>query len=305
MRADLECLAVGAVSPLTGFMGRADYECVLKEMRLLSGLPWTLPITLAAGEEELENLAGSENIVLKSPAGETLAILHLEEVFPYDRQAEARHVYRTEDTNHPGVAELAAQPDHLLGGRITVLALPAGRPFENLRFTPAQVREEMRRRGWKTIAGFQTRQPIHRAHEYHTKVALETIDGLLLHPMVSEGKGEDFPAHVRMAAYETLLGNFYPPGRVLLSQGCGIPRHLPEELRMHPLHRRPRPRRLCQLLRIVRGPPDLRGVHRSGAGHNPAAVRSRLLVQPVRPDDHGQNLPALPGGEDRTFRDRG
>ena len=215
--ADLECLAVGAFSPLTGFMGRSDYDCVLKEMRLTSGLAWTLPVTLAVGEEEIESFSGSDNIVLKSPAGESLAVLHLEEAFPYDRQAEARHVYRTEDTNHPGVAEITAQPDHLLGGRITVLALPAGRPFENLRFTPAQVREELTRRGWKTVAGFQTRQPIHRAHEYHTKAALETIDGLLLHPMVSEGKGEDFPAHVRMAAYETLLADFYPPARVLLS----------------------------------------------------------------------------------------
>ncbi|HEX2149488.1 MAG TPA: sulfate adenylyltransferase [Actinomycetota bacterium] len=214
---DLECLAVGAFSPLTGFMGRADYECVLKEMRLLSGLAWTLPVTLAASDEELESFKGSDNIVLKSPAGELLAVLHLEEVFPYDRPAEARHVYRTEDTNHPGVAAIASQGEHLLGGRVTVLALPAGRPFENLRLTPAQVREELARRGWKTIAGFQTRQPIHRAHEYHTKAALETLDGLLLHPMVGEGKGEDFPAAVRMAAYETLLANFYPPNRVFLS----------------------------------------------------------------------------------------
>lgn len=215
--ADLECLAVGAFSPLSGFMGRSDYECVLKEMRLMSGLAWTLPVTLAATDDELESFKGSENIVLKSRAGEILAILHLEEAFPYDRPAEARHVYRTEDTNHPGVAEMATQGEHLLGGRVTVLDLPAGRPFENLRLTPAQVREELANRGWRTIAGFQTRQPIHRAHEYHTKAALETLDGLLLHPMVSEGKGEDFPAAVRMAAYETLLANFYPPGRVFLS----------------------------------------------------------------------------------------
>lgn len=215
--ADLECLAVGAFSPLTGFMGRSDYESVLKQMRLSSGLAWTLPVTLSISEGELEGLKGSNDIVLKSPARETLAVLHLEEAFPYDRQAEARHVYRTEDTNHPGVAALVAQGDYLLGGRITVLALPKARPFKKLRLTPAQVREELAMRGWKTVAGFQTRQPIHRAHEYHTKVALETIDGLLLHPMVSEGKGEDFPAAVRMAAYETLLANFYPPSRVFLS----------------------------------------------------------------------------------------
>ncbi|MEX0789782.1 MAG: sulfate adenylyltransferase [Actinomycetota bacterium] len=215
--ADLECLAVGAFSPLSGFMGRSDYECVLKEMRLMSGLAWTLPITLSASDDQLESFKGSENIVLRSHAGEVLAILHLEEVFPYDRPAEARHVYRTEDTNHPSVAAMAAQGEHLLGGRVTVLDLPAGRPFENLRLTPVQVREELARLGWRTICGFQTRQPIHRAHEYHTKVALETLDGLLLHPMVSEGKGEDFPATVRMAAYETLLANFYPPARVFLS----------------------------------------------------------------------------------------
>ncbi|HVL50290.1 MAG TPA: sulfate adenylyltransferase [Actinomycetota bacterium] len=215
--ADLECLAVGAFSPLTGFLGRADYECVLKEMRLASGLAWTLPVTLAISDDEVEQIKGSENVVLKSPTGEDLAVLHLEEIYPYDRRAEARHVFRTEDSNHPGVAALLAQGDHLVGGRVTVLALPAGRPFENLRLTPAEVRQELQRRGWRTVCGFQTRQPIHRAHEYHTKVALEILDGLLLHPMVSEGKGEDFPAAVRMTAYQTLLANFYPPGRVMLS----------------------------------------------------------------------------------------
>lgn len=214
---DLECLAVGAFSPLNGFMGRGDYECVLKEMRLLSGLPWTLPITLAITDDELEATRGFDTVVLKSPAGEDMAILHLEEVYSYDRQAEARHVYRTEDTSHPGVAALAAQGDHLLGGKLTVLAMPAGRPFEELRLTPAEVRKELKRRGWKTVCGFQTRQPIHRAHEYHTKASLETLDGLLLHPMVSEGKGEDFPAAVRMAAYQTLLAHFYPQNRVTLS----------------------------------------------------------------------------------------
>jgi sulfate adenylyltransferase len=215
--ADLECLAVGAFSPLEGFMGRTDYERVLKEMRLDSGIAWTLPIALPATDEELDEIKVSENVALRSPAGETLAILHLEEIYRYDRQAEARHVYRTEDTNHPSVAALAAQGGHLLGGRVTVLAMPAGRPFEPFRLTPAQVRDEIEGRGWRTIAGFQTRQPIHRAHEYHTKATLETIDGLLLHPMVSEGKGEDFPAAVRMEAYQTLLAHFYPPARVFLS----------------------------------------------------------------------------------------
>lgn len=214
---DLECLAVGAFSPLEGYMVRAEYESVLKGMRLTSGLAWTLPVTLAVTDSELESIRGFSEVLLRSPAGEDLAILHLEEIYPYDRQAEARHVYRTEDENHPGVCELLEQGDHLLGGKVTTLTLPAGRPFAQLRLTPAQVRSELNRRGWRTIAGFQTRQPIHRAHEYHTKVALETLDGLLLHPMVSEGKGEDFPASVRMRTYETLLANFYPPARVFLS----------------------------------------------------------------------------------------
>jgi sulfate adenylyltransferase len=215
--ADLECLAVGAFSPLEGFMTRADYQSVLKDMRLDSGFVWSLPVTLPVDDDQARRLKGVENAALVSGDSAPLAIIHLEEIYQYDKDDEARHVYRTEDPAHPGVAELNAQGGFLLGGRVTVLRLPPRRTFEEYRLTPEQVRLECARQGWRTIAGFQTRNPIHRAHEYLTKCALEIVDGLLLHPLVGKTKGDDIPAEARMAAYQALLTGYYPAARVLLS----------------------------------------------------------------------------------------
>jgi sulfate adenylyltransferase len=215
--ADLECLAVGAFSPLEGFMTRADYQSVLKDMRLESGLVWSLPVTLPVGDDKVRELKGAEQLALVAADSGPLAILHLEEVYQYDKNDEARHIYRTEDPAHPGVAQLHDQGGSLLGGRVTVLRLPPGRPFEEYRLTPEEVRLECAHRGWRTVAGFQTRNPIHRAHEYLTKCALEIVDGLLLHPLVGKTKGDDVPAAARMAAYRALLEEYYPASRVLLS----------------------------------------------------------------------------------------
>jgi sulfate adenylyltransferase len=215
--ADLECLAVGAFSPLEGFMMQADYQSVLKDMRLDSGLVWSLPVTLPVDDDQVRSLKGAENVALVAGDSGPLAILHLEEVYHYDKDDEAWHIYRTHDQAHPGVGQLHAQGSSLLGGRVTVLQFPSGRPFEEYRLTPAEVRLECAERGWRTVAGFQTRNPIHRAHEYLTKCALEIVDGLLLHPLVGQTKGDDIPASARMAAYKALLSDYYPASRVLLS----------------------------------------------------------------------------------------
>ncbi|MDQ4149758.1 MAG: sulfate adenylyltransferase [Actinomycetota bacterium] len=238
--ADLECLAVGAFSPLQGFMGRDDYQSVLKEMRLASGLVWSLPVTLAVDDEQVASLKGADQVALAAPGSrEPLAIIELEEVFPYDRDEEARHVYRTEDPAHPGVAEVQSQGSNLVGGRVTVLSLPPGRMFEEHRLTPAEVRRECSRRGWRTMAGFQTRNPVHRAHEYLTKCALEIVDGLLLHPLVGKTKGDDIPASARMSAYAALLSDYYPPHRVLLSVFPAAMRYAgPREAIFHALCRK-------------------------------------------------------------------
>ncbi|MGH2768003.1 MAG: sulfate adenylyltransferase, partial [Actinomycetota bacterium] len=215
--ADIECLGVGAFSPLEGFLGRRDYESVVREMRLSSGLVWSLPVTLAATSEEVHELKGADDVILRDPSGEPLAVLHLQEIFAYDQEEEAKLVFRTSDPAHPGVAALMAQGEWLLGGTVSVLDLPPDRPFLDSRLTPLGARRAIAERGWHTVVGFQTRNPIHRAHEYLTKCALEMVDGLLLHPLVGETKEGDIPADVRMRAYQVLLEDYYPPARVLLT----------------------------------------------------------------------------------------
>jgi sulfate adenylyltransferase len=143
--------------------------------------------------------------------------MQVEQKFAYDKRLEAREVYRTEDEAHPGVAAVYAQGDMLLGGPVRVLELPEYESFLQYRLTPAQTRAAFAERGWRTIVGFQTRNPVHRAHEYIQKCALEIVDGLLLHPLVGETKGDDIPADIRMKCYEVLLENYYPLDRVLLS----------------------------------------------------------------------------------------
>jgi len=237
--ADIECLAVGAFSPLEGFLGKADYESVVADMRLASGLVWSLPVTLAATADEVLTLKKGGEVVLRDPQGEPLAVLHLEEVFAYDREEEAEGVFRTSDPAHPGVAALLAQGEWLLGGRVTVLRLPRGRPFVSYRLTPREVRLAVADRGWRTVVGFQTRNPIHRAHEYLTKCALEQVDGLLLHPLVGETKGDDIPAEVRMQAYEVLMEGYYPKDRVLLSVFVAAMRYAgPREAIFHAICRK-------------------------------------------------------------------
>ncbi len=236
---DLELLAVGALSPLDGFLRRADYERVVAEMRLASGLPWSLPITLSAEPDEVAGVRPGDDLALEDPAGHLLALLHLEEVYGYDKEREARAVYRTTDAAHPGVAALYAQGSLLLGGAVTVLRLPTHAEFTAYRLTPAETRRVFAERGWRRVVGFQTRNPVHRAHEYIQKCALEIADGLLLHPLVGETKGDDVPAAVRMRCYEVLLERYYPRDRVLLAVNPAAMRYAgPREAVFHALLRK-------------------------------------------------------------------
>ncbi len=213
---DLELLAVGALSPLTGFMGKRDYESVVEAMRLASGLVWTIPITLAVTREVANALSIGEEIALTEPDGHVLAILQLAEKFEYAKTREVEKVYRTTDEKHPGVARIYKQGDVYLAGDILVIDLPHAPEFPEFRHTPLATRKMFAARGWKRTVAFQTRNPIHRAHEYIQKTALEICDGLLLHPLVGETRAEDIPADVRMRSYQELLRDYYPPDRVIL-----------------------------------------------------------------------------------------
>ncbi|MFQ3648671.1 MAG: sulfate adenylyltransferase [Anaerolinea sp.] len=211
--ADLEMIAVGALSPLVGFMTRADYLSVRDHMRLANGLPWGLPVTLTV--PALDGLRVGQSVALNA-GGQPLAILDLEDIYEIDPLLEAQRVYRTADPAHPGVARLYQQGRIALGGAVHVINVPGG-AFPELRLTPAQTRAEFAARGWRRIVAFQTRNPIHRAHEYMHKVALEIVDGLLLHPLIGETKADDVPAAARIASYRALLAAYYPADRVVLA----------------------------------------------------------------------------------------
>ncbi|MFN2388335.1 MAG: sulfate adenylyltransferase [Actinomycetota bacterium] len=213
---DLELLAVGAVSPNRGFMGEADYTSVVQEMRLANGLPWSLPITLSATEEEAAALTPGGRAAIVHE-GSIVAVIDVEDVYGYDPEREAELTYRTTDRDHPGVGYLFSQGPRYVGGEVTVLENPFAHEFSSHRRTPLELREQIAQHGWKTVVAFQTRNPIHRAHEYLTKCALEIVDGLVIPPLVGGTKGDDIPAEVRMQCYEVLMENYYPNDRVVLS----------------------------------------------------------------------------------------
>jgi len=236
---DVELLATGGYSPLEGFMTQADYTATVHEMHLASGVPWPMPITLGVSAEEAASIKEGGQVALADEAGNVLAVMDVAEKFGYDEKAEARAVYRTEEEAHPGVAALYAQGDVLLGGPLRVLEVPGHDDFPQYRLTPAQTRAQFAERGWRTVVGFQTRNPVHRAHEYIQKCALEIVDGLLLHPLVGETKGDDIAADIRMRCYEVLLENYYPLDRVVLSVNPAAMRYAgPREAVFHALVRK-------------------------------------------------------------------
>jgi sulfate adenylyltransferase len=208
---DLDMLASGALSPLEGFMGRDDYESVVENMRLASGLPWALPVCLAVDEAPK-----ADRVALGDESGRPLAVLDVEGVYEYDKEREAEQCFRTTEDEHPGVARLYGQKPLYLAGRVTVFDR-AEPPFPELALDPVDTRRTFAERGWRRVVGFQTRNPIHRAHEYLTKVALETVDGLLIHPLVGETKSDDVPAETRVECYRVLVDGYYPAERVLVA----------------------------------------------------------------------------------------
>ena len=214
---DLEMIGCGAFSPLEGFMIRADYDNVVVNKRLANGLPWTIPITLAVTADEAEGLKHNEEVALIDKFGNILAVLLLEEIYKYDKDREAKMVYGTADEAHPGVKNSYRRGDVNLGGKIQVLMERVDQTFKEYRLTPEETRRAFAQRGWKRIVGFQTRNPIHRAHEYVTKCALEIMDGLLIHPLVGATKDDDIPAETRMECYKVLIDNYYPADRVMLA----------------------------------------------------------------------------------------
>jgi sulfate adenylyltransferase len=213
---DLELIASGAYSPLEGFLGKADYESVVNNMRLADGVAWSIPVRLPVSREQAYTFEVGSDVGLYQ--GEhLLAVLHLAEKFTYDKKHEAEMVYRTTDPAHPGVHVLYEQDDWLLGGRISLINRSNDVAFPDYRKDPAQTRALFQERGWRRVVAFQTRNPVHRAHEYIQKCALEIADGLLLHPLVGETKSDDIPADVRMRSYEAILNHYYPAARTVLS----------------------------------------------------------------------------------------
>jgi len=237
--ADLELIATGAYSPITGFMGSADYDRVVEEMRLASGLPWSLPITLRVPPDTTFGGPGrSDEIALRDPNGTLRGLLEVHGIYTRCTDVEARAVFGTDSDTHPGVARLYQESDLLVAGDVWLVERRAA-PFPELALDPADTRAAFARRGWRTVVGFQTRNPVHRAHEYIQKAVLETVDGLLLHPLVGATKDDDVPADVRVRSYQALLEGYYPANRVLLSAFPAAMRYAgPREAIFHALVRK-------------------------------------------------------------------
>ncbi len=236
--ADLYQMASGAYAPLQGFLDEDDYLSVCTAMRLSSGEPWPIPITLAVGEDSVSLLETGDDILLVDTHQRIRGQMTITSIYRPNLHQEAQWIYGTTSLDHPGVHYLLSRPPVYLGGPITVNRLP-DLTFENLLWRPDQVRQAIKDRGWKNVVGFQTRNPIHRAHEYIQKSALETMDGLLIHPLIGPTKGDDVPHHVRINTYKQVIRHWYREDRVILAAYTGAMRYAgPREAVLHALVRR-------------------------------------------------------------------
>jgi sulfate adenylyltransferase len=214
---DLEMISIGAFSPLEGFMGSADFDSVCTKMRLSNGVVWPIPVVLCPAADAAQKVQVGQKVALRDSKGRLLGLMNVREKFAHNKDLEIPNVYRTSEEAHPGVAIVKKQSDVCLAGPIDVVTPTHEPEFEDYRLPPAKTREAFAQRGWSTVAAFQTRNPIHRSHEYLTKCALEMTDGLLIHPLVGETKSDDIPANVRMDCYKTLIDSYYNKDRTMLT----------------------------------------------------------------------------------------
>lgn len=236
---DVYQIGIGTFSPLTGFMSQEDYESVVERMRLASGAIWSIPVTLPVDEETAGAISLDNEIALVRPDGVICATMQVMHKYRPDLNHEAEQVYRTTEDKHPGVRRLHERGAVYLGGPIEVFPDERLDEFSDYFFTPVETRKAFAEKGWKTIVGFQTRNPIHRAHEYIQKSALETVDGLFLNPLVGPTKSDDVPANVRLRAYQTILKHYYPENRVYFGVYKAAMRYAgPREAVMHSLVRK-------------------------------------------------------------------
>lgn len=239
---DLEMIAIGAFSPLTGFVGPDDFRSICTSMRMADGTPWPIPITLAVDDEVKATLTEGGRAALVHSDGTLMAVIDVNSIYEHDTALELPSVFRTDDAAHPGVQAVLDEGHWLVGGPIHVLTVTPerepGEQFTEHRLTPAETRAAFAERGWKTVAAFQTRNPIHRAHEYLCKCSQEICDGLLIHPLVGETKPGDIPADVRMKCYETIIDHYFVDDRTMLTVMPAAMRYAgPREAVLHALVR--------------------------------------------------------------------
>ncbi len=236
---DFEMISTGAFSPLEGFMNKTDYENVLKDWCLSNGTVWSMPICLDVEKNFADEIKIGQEVALYSEDNLFLGVIVVEDKFLYDKTKEAKEVYKTTDINHPGVKETFSKKDVYIAGKIYTVNLPKYKDFLEYRFTPYQTRKKFEELGWNSIVGFQTRNPIHRAHEYLIKCALEIVDGVFIHPIVGWTKDDDIPAEVRMECYKVLIVNYFPKDKVFLCVNPAYMRYAgPREAIFHAIVRK-------------------------------------------------------------------